>query len=70
MPQQNKNYTEEGVVQDLIRKHDIKIPRNIKKVFCLHGPRSKGDIGNGAKGKIDYLVRVHNYVQVWVDELH
>lgn len=70
MSQNNKNYTEDEIIREISQKHDIRIPRHIKKIFCLHGPRSKGDIGTKTKGKMNYLVKHHDYSIVWVEEFN
>lgn len=68
-----KHYSEDEVIRVLSRKNDIRVNSFKKeiqilsnKIFTQRGdiidnPAKKFDLGNGSWGKIDYLVKVHNY---------
>ncbi len=59
-----KNYTEEEVIRALNRKNDVRVDG--KKVMVMTGSAAKNDIGNGSKGKIDFLCRHKGYHIVWI----
>lgn len=68
-----KQYTEDEVIKTLRRKNDIRVDSFKKeiqilsnKIFTKRGdivdnPAKKFDLGNGSWGKIDYLIKVHDY---------
>lgn len=56
-PKKSKNYNEQQVVTQLMRKADILI----KGRQILELRNGKGDVGNGSRGKIDFLVRYRGY---------
>lgn len=66
--EKTKGYTEEGVLTALRRKSDIRVVG--KQVQQLSGAKQppKGDVGNGTKGKIDFLIRYCGYTHFYVDE--
>lgn len=59
-----KNYTEEQVLRSLEKKSDVRIQG--KQILVMRGSAAKNDIGNGSKGKIDYLCRYLAYRVEWV----
>lgn len=59
----SKNYVEHEVVYQLNRKSDIRIVG--KQIQELR--EGKGDVGNGSRGKIDFLVKHCAYVHVFVN---
>lgn len=61
----NRNYTEEAVIGELRKKHDISIPQGDKRIIELFGSVSKGDVGIKSKGKIDFLVNYCGYHHSW-----
>lgn len=61
-----KNYTEEEVFKSLQKKSDVRIQG--KLVLVMRGSAAKNDIGNGSKGKIDFLCRHRGYQMRWVTE--
>lgn len=56
-----RNYNEYEVVMKLQKKHDIRIKE--RTIIILYGNSSKGDIGIGSKGKIDFLMRYCGYTR-------
>lgn len=63
---QESKYEEDKVITILSKKQDIFIPREERKIYLLHGSRSKGDVGINSRGKIDFLVNYKGYTPVWV----
>lgn len=61
-----RNYNEEDVVKTLDKKSDIRIFG--KQVQELK--EGKGDVGNGSRGKIDFLVRYCGYTHVFVNSFN
>jgi len=61
-----KNYTEEEVFKSLQKKSDVRIQG--KLVLVMRGSAAKNDIGNGSKGKIDFLCKHRGYQMRWVTE--
>jgi len=61
-----KNYTEEDVIWTLSRKSDVRIQG--KQVLVMKGSAAKNDIGNGSKGKIDFLCRHKGYTLVFTSK--
>lgn len=66
MEKKNKGYTEEQVLYSLRKKNDIRVVG--KQIQELSSDRAKGDIGNGTRGKIDFLVKYHGYAHFYVNE--
>jgi hypothetical protein len=64
MDKKNKGYTENGVLDDLKRKADLRVSG--KYVYQLRD--GKGDVGNGTKGKIHFLVKYCGYIHLMVNE--
>ncbi len=64
MEKKNKGYTEEGVIASLRKKSDVRILG--KQIQQLR--EGKGDIGNGSRGKIDFLVKYCGYAHFYVKE--
>ena len=62
-----KTFTLEGVIKSLSRKHDFRIVDGI--IYILVGKAAHNDLGNGSWGKIDYLVKQHNYILTKVEKL-
>lgn len=60
----SKNYVEHEVVYQLNKKADIRIVG--KQIQELKD--GKGDVGNGSKGKIDFLVKYCAYVHTFVSK--
>ena len=54
----NKKYDESVVVSQLMKKHDIMIPRGEKRVFILYGNSATNDVGIKSKGKLDFLKKI------------
>ncbi len=62
----NDKYNEHQAVESLSRKHDIRVLGNtIQEILP---PHSKGDVGKGSRGKIDFLRKYKGYRFVWVTE--
>lgn len=59
-----KNYSEDQVVQQLNKKADIRIVG--KQIQELK--EGKGDVGNGSKGKIDFLIKYCGYIHMFVKD--
>jgi hypothetical protein len=57
-----KGYVEHEVVSQLSKKADIRISG--KQIQELS--EGKGDVGNGSKGKIDFLVKYCGYTHFYV----
>lgn len=64
MMSNNAGYTEDQVVRQLKRKADIRIVG--KQIQELR--EGKGDVGIGSRGKIDYLLKQHNYIHFFVQK--
>lgn len=58
-----KKYDEVSVVKALERKSDISIDKVNKTIEII---KDSNEVGNGSWGKIDYLVKVHGYVYLFV----
>ena len=58
-----KKYDEVSVVKALERKSDISIDKVNKTIEII---KDSNEVGNGSWGKIDYLVKVHRYVYLFV----
>lgn len=65
MERKTKGYTEETVLVSLRRKADIRIVGKQIQELSDHG---KGDVGNGTRGKIDFLIKYHGYTHFFVRE--
>lgn len=63
MDRKVKGYTEDQVLRSLKSKADLRIVG--KQIQELKN--GKGDIGNGTRGKIDFLVKYCGYVYFTVD---
>lgn len=61
-----RGYSEDEVLQALKKKHDLRIAG--KQIQQLDGPGAKGDIGNGTKGKIDFLIKWCGYNHFYVKD--
>ena len=61
----NKNYDEYITVQQLDKKHDLKILGNT--IQELNPPASKGDVGIKSRGKMDFLKKHRRYRHLYVD---
>lgn len=55
----SKEYKEHEVVAKLQQKHDINIKGTT--IELLKGSGAKNDVGNGSKGKIDFLTNYCGY---------
>lgn len=64
MERKVKGYVEHEVVAELNRKADVRIIG--KQIQELKD--GKGDVGNGSRGKIDFLVRYCGYVHFFVKD--
>jgi hypothetical protein len=53
MSKENKGYSESRVLSQLSKKNDINISG--KRIIWNQGGNSKGDVGIGSRGKIDFL---------------
>jgi hypothetical protein len=74
-----KHYEVDEVLRALSHKNDIRIVNkdililkdkvyNQKAGKSITNPKKHFDIGNKSWGKIDFLVKVHEYRQYFVDE--
>lgn len=61
----NSKYTEDKVLSDFRRKHDLNIHGHA--IQQLSGPHAKGDVGIKTKGKIDFLTNYCGYAHYYVD---
>lgn len=59
---ESKNYEESKVVEQLNRKADLRV---VGKQI-QHLKDGKGDVGNGTKGKIDFLTKYCGYTYFYV----
>jgi hypothetical protein len=64
MEKKSKDYFEGDVVSQLSKKFDIRIQG--KRILQLKN--GKGDVGNGSKGKIDFLIRYRGFSHAFVDK--
>jgi hypothetical protein len=64
MERKVKGYVEHEVVAELNRKADLRIVN--KQIQELKD--GKGDVGNGSRGKIDFLVKFCGYVHFFVKD--
>lgn len=64
MEKKTKGYVEDTVVRDLNKKSDLRIMG--KQIQELR--QGKGDVGNGTKGKIDFLVKFCGYTHFYVKD--
>lgn len=64
MEKTNKGYTEEGVLNALRRKSDLRVSG--KYIYQLS--QGKGDVGHGTKGKISFLTKYCGYIHLMVKE--
>jgi len=56
-------YNEFDVCNTLQKKHDVRI--HGKTISILRGSAAKNDLGNGSKGKVDFLARHCGYQVQW-----
>lgn len=56
-----QKHSEVDVVRALQTKNDINVAPYKTEIEVLTGERSKGDIGNKSKGKIDFLTKYCGY---------
>ncbi len=61
-----KDWVESDIVSRLNKKNDIRIVG--RTIYHLYGSKSRGDVGIGSKGKLDFLTKYCSYALVWVDE--
>lgn len=65
-------HTVQGAIESLNRKNDVIVSSNVAGIggiiHLLHGPKSKGDVGIGSKGKISFLENHHGYRKEWTDD--
>lgn len=64
MDKENKGYSEEGVLLALRRKADLRVVG--KQIQQLK--EGKGDVGNGTRGKIDFLIKHLGYSHFYVKD--
>lgn len=57
------HYDEASVIRAISKKKGVNVKVNDKIIEVL---RNQTDVGNGTWGKIDYLVKVHNYIVLFV----
>lgn len=63
-----KDYRESQVIDSLEKKGDVRIAGNT--VYVLRGTGARNDIGNGSKGKIDYLCNYCGYTLNFVTKFN
>lgn len=61
-----RNYDEASVVRVLSKKKDIRINGINRTIEVV---KNSSEVGNGSWGKIDYLRKVHGYVQLFVKQI-
>lgn len=61
-----RGYVEHQVIAELDRKADLRVVG--KQIQEITGDRAKGDVGNGTKGKIDFLVKYCGYTHFYVKD--
>jgi len=66
MEKVNKGYTEDQVLMALRGKADLRIVG--KQIQQLTEGRAKGDVGNGTRGKIDFLTKFCGYTHFYVKD--
>lgn len=72
MARKHKNYTEDEVLRSVLKKQAIQQPKTgghiTPGVLHIHvsAPGYKGDIGNGTKGKLDFLRKYCGYSISWI----
>lgn len=64
MERTNKGYTEDQVLLDFRKKADLRVVG--KQIQELK--EGKGDVGNGTRGKIDFLVKFCGYTHFYVKD--
>ena len=64
MEKKKKGYSEEDVLRSIRRKADLRIVG--KQIQELK--EGKGDVGNGTRGKIDFLIKYCGYVHYYVND--
>lgn len=64
MEKVNKGYTEDQVLLALRRKADLRVVG--KQIQQLK--EGKGDVGNGTRGKIDFLLKYCGYTHFYVKD--
>lgn len=57
------HYDEANVIRAISKKKGVNVKVNDKIIEVL---RNQTDVGNGTWGKIDYLVKIHNYIVLFV----
>lgn len=62
-----RKYDEASVIRSLSRKASIRVDIAQK---IIEVSRDNIDVGNGSWGKIDYLMNVHGYIQVFVNTIN
>lgn len=60
------HYDEASVIRSLSRKNSVHINSVNKTIEVV---KDNNDVGNGSWGKIDYLIKVHDYVVLFVGKL-
>ena len=64
MEKKSKGYTEDGVLNDLRKKADLRVVgMQIQEI-----KDGKGDVGNGTRGKIDFLTKFCGYTHFYVKD--
>ncbi len=62
----HKNYTEDEVLRILSKKTTLKVIRERSTISVnVSGPSYKGDVGNGTKGKLDFLSNYCRWIVIW-----
>lgn len=62
-----KEYTEQSVIKELGRINELSINTNSKTIYVL---KNSTNIGIKTWGKIEYLKKVHGYVQLFTDTIN
>jgi len=74
------NHTEQSALKALSKKRDVRVDKGQKviNVVCNQvatpdgmkpNPNKRNDLGNSSWGKIDYLVKEHDYVIIKVEKI-
>jgi hypothetical protein len=59
----HREYSEDEVVRILSKKSDARVDtsRKVITIICEGNKSYRGDLGNGSKGKIDFLTKFCGY---------
>ena len=60
-------HTEDKAVKSLSQKHDLEVNASQKRIVELWGQKARRDVGNGSRGKIDFLINYCGYTHTWLN---